>query len=62
MHKYIVLPTSAGACVLQAMIHANLAPVQQLTLHSTADTLLDTITHATALTSLTYSFSGLLWS
>ncbi len=44
------------------MIHANLAPVQQLTLHSTADTLLDTITHATALTSLTYSFSGLLWS
>ena len=43
---------------LQATVHVNPAPLRRLTLWSTVDCLLDTLTHSTALTSLSYRFAG----
>ncbi len=52
------LADRSNGFIAQGVIRANLALVRHLTLRSNVDSLLDTITYPTALTSLDYYFKG----
>ncbi len=59
LHATYSPPATLIICIEQEAIRINLAPLRRLTLWSNVECLLDTTTHPTALTSLSYRFTDL---